>query len=114
MSSIIGEWGKPEAVGRQRFPYPIAFLEDGTYSEELAVRKQHLWRIPEGIDDVHAAGLPVAYFTAQITVNGAGFQVAKTVLAPVPPAAWEKAWNTIVRCSDPATSSQLLRRPSRC
>jgi len=67
---------------RVMFTGAYGVLEDGTYSEGLAVRKQHLWRIPEGIDDVAAAGLPVAYFTAQIALNEAGFQAGKTVLAP--------------------------------
>jgi AraC-like DNA-binding protein len=46
--------------------------EDGTYSEWLAVRKQNLCLIPEGIDDVNAAGVPVAYLTAQIALGLAG------------------------------------------
>ena len=56
--------------------------EDGAYSEWLAVRKQNLFLIPKGVDDVSAAGVPVAYFTAQIALDLAGFQPGKTVLAP--------------------------------
>ena len=56
--------------------------EDGTYSEWLAVRKQSLCLIPDGVDDVHSAGIPVAYLTAQIALSLAGFQAGKTVLAP--------------------------------
>ncbi len=48
----------------------------------LAVRKQHLCLIPEGIDDVSAAGIPVAYLTAQMALTRAGFRAGKTVLAP--------------------------------
>jgi NADPH:quinone reductase len=56
--------------------------EDGTYSEWLAVRKQNLCLIPEGVDEVSAAGVPVAYLTAQMALDLAGFQAGKTVLAP--------------------------------
>ena len=57
-------------------------LEDGTYCEWLAVRKQDLCLIPDGVEDVSAAGIPVAYLTAQMTLNLAGFEPGKTVLAP--------------------------------
>ena len=40
---------------------PYGVFEDGAYSEWLAVRKEHLCLIPEGVDDVSAAGIPVAY-----------------------------------------------------
>jgi NADPH2:quinone reductase len=70
------------AGSRVMFTGSYGVSEDGTYSEWLAVRKQHLWRIPDGIDDVHAAGVPVAYFTAQMALSQAGFQAGKTVLAP--------------------------------
>ena len=38
--------------------------------------------IPDGVDDVSAAGIPVAYLTAQIPLTLAGFRPGKTVLAP--------------------------------
>ena len=44
-------------------------------AEDLAV-------VPDPIDDVVAASLPVAYLTAQITLTLAGFKAAHTVLAP--------------------------------
>src|SRR3989440_957547 len=56
--------------------------EDGTYSEWLAVRKEGLCLIPDNIDDVSAAGIPVAYLTAQVALTRAGFRAGKTVLAP--------------------------------
>jgi NADPH:quinone reductase len=56
--------------------------EDGTYREWVTVRKEHLCLIPEGVDDVTAAGIPVAYLTAQMALTRAGFQAGKTVLAP--------------------------------
>src|SRR3984893_1981320 len=57
-------------------------FEDGTYSEWVAVRKQDLCLIPDNIDDVSAAGIPVAYLTAQVALSRAGFRPGKTVLAP--------------------------------
>jgi NADPH:quinone reductase len=67
---------------RVMFTGPYGVSEDGTYSEWLAVRKQHVCLIPEGIDDVNAAGIPVAYLTAQMALSLAGFRAGKTVLAP--------------------------------
>src|ERR1700720_2620998 len=57
-------------------------FEDGTNSEWVAVRKEDLCLIPGNIDDVSAAGIPVAYLTAQVALTLAGFQAGKTVLAP--------------------------------
>src|SRR5882757_3349748 len=57
-------------------------FEDGTYSEWIAVRKEDLCLIPDGVDDVSAAGIPVAYLTAQVALTLADFRPGKTVLAP--------------------------------
>src|ERR1700678_561026 len=57
-------------------------FEDGTYREWIAVRKEDLCLIPDNIDDVSAAGIPVAYLTAQVALTLAGFRPGKTVLAP--------------------------------
>ena len=57
-------------------------FEDGTYSEWVAVRKEDLCLIPDNIDDVSAAGIPVAYLTAQVALSRAGFRAGKTVFAP--------------------------------
>ena len=64
------------------FTGPYGVFEDGTYSEWLAVRKENLCLVPEGVGDVSAAGIPVAYLTAQMALALAGFQAGKTVLAP--------------------------------
>src|SRR6267143_4901647 len=64
------------------FTGPYGVFEDGAYSEWLAVRKESLCLIPEGVDDVSAAGIPVAYLTAQMALTLAGFHAGKTVLAP--------------------------------
>src|SRR6202171_813825 len=57
-------------------------FEDGTYSEWIAVRKEDLCLIPANVADVSAAGIPVAYLTAQVALTRAGFRAGKTVLAP--------------------------------
>src|SRR3984957_7131059 len=67
---------------RVMFTGPYGVSEDGAYSEYLAVRKDNLCLIPANIDDVSAAGLPVAYLTAHMTRGLAGFQAGQTVLAP--------------------------------
>src|ERR1700690_292949 len=48
----------------------------------MAVRKEDLCLIPDNVDNVSAAGVPVAYLTAQVALTRAGFQAGKTVLAP--------------------------------
>lgn len=70
------------AGSRVMFTGPYGVAENGTYGEWLAVRKEHLCLIPDNVDDVSAAGVPVAYLTAQIALSNAGFQAGKTVLAP--------------------------------
>src|ERR1700730_9556162 len=57
-------------------------FEDGTYCEWIAVRKEDLCLIPDNLDDVSAAGIPVAYLTAQVALTLAGFRAGQTVLAP--------------------------------
>src|SRR6266853_718991 len=67
---------------RVMFFGPYGAFENGTYSEWLAVRKEDLCLIPDNVDDVSAAGIPVAYLTAQMALTRAGFRAGKTVLAP--------------------------------
>src|SRR5229473_5565189 len=83
-AGVVEEGGGTEfpAGSRVMFTGLYGVSEDGTYSEYLAVRKQNLCLIPEGIDDVNAAGIPVAYLTGQMALSLAGFQAGKTVLAP--------------------------------
>jgi NADPH:quinone reductase len=57
-------------------------FEDGTYREWIVIRKEDLCLIPDNVDDVSAADIPVAYLTAQIALTLAGFRPGKTVLAP--------------------------------
>ena len=83
-AGVVEEGGGTDfPVGsRVMFTGPYGVFEDGAYSEWLAVRKEGLCLIPEGVDDVSAAGIPVAYLTAQMALTLAGFQAGKTVLAP--------------------------------
>ncbi len=83
-AGVVEEGGGTDfPVGaRVMFTGPYGVSEDGAYSEWLAVRKESLCLIPEGVDDVSAAGIPVAYLTAQMALTLAGFQAGKTVLAP--------------------------------
>ena len=83
-AGIVEEGGGMDfpAGSRVMFTGPYGVSEDGAYSEWLAVRREHLCLIPEGVDDVSAAGIPVAYLTAQMALTLAGFQAGKTVLAP--------------------------------
>jgi len=83
-AGVVEEGGGTDfPVGsRVMFTGPYGVFEDGADSEWLAVRKESLCRIPEGIDDVSAASIPVAYLTAHMALMRAGFQAGKMVLAP--------------------------------
>jgi len=70
------------AGARVMFTGPYGVSEDGTYSEYVAVRKENLSLIPGNVDDVSAAGIPVAYLTAHMALTLSGFQAGKTVLSP--------------------------------
>ena len=83
-AGVVEEGGGTDfpAGSRVMFTGAYGVFEDGAYGEWLAVRKENLCLIPEGVDDVSAAGIPVAYLTAQVALTRAGFQAGKTVLAP--------------------------------
>jgi len=71
------------AVGnRVTFTGPYGVAENGTWQDWLLVRPEHLALVPDTIDDLVAASLPVAYLTAQVTLTLAGFKPGMTVLAP--------------------------------
>jgi NADPH:quinone reductase len=83
-AGVVEEGGGADfpAGSRVMFWGPYGAFEDGTYREWIAVRKQDLCLIPYGVDDISAAGIPVAYLTAQVALTLAGFRPGKTVLAP--------------------------------
>src|SRR5712672_1128689 len=71
------------AVGsRVMFTGPYGVGENGAWQEWLLVRPEHLALVPDAIDDVVAASLPVAYLTAQVTLTLAEFKPGMMVLAP--------------------------------
>ena len=75
--------GSGLAVGsRVMFTGPYGLRENGAWQEWLLARPEDLAFVPDTIDDVVAATLPVAYLTAQITLTLAGFKPGMTVLAP--------------------------------
>ncbi|PZV33449.1 quinone oxidoreductase [Mesorhizobium kowhaii] len=80
----IIEGGDPDFPDGTRVAFlgPFGVFEDGTYSEYVEVPKELLLPVPETIDDVAAAGLPVAYLTAYLALMNAGFATGKVVLAP--------------------------------
>src|SRR6266852_3803085 len=83
-AGVVEEGGGTDfPVGsRVMFTGAYGVFENGAYSEWLAVRKESLCLIPEGVDDVSAAGIPVAYLTAHMALMRAGFKARKTVVAP--------------------------------
>ena len=83
-AGVVEEGGGTDfpAGSRVMFWGTYGAFEDGTYREWIAVRKEDLCLIPDNVDDVSAAGIPVAYLTAQVALTLAGFRPGKTVLAP--------------------------------
>jgi NADPH2:quinone reductase len=67
---------------RVMFTGPYGVRENGAWQEWLLAKPEDLAFVPDAINDVVAASLPVAYLTAQITLTLAGFKPGKTVLAP--------------------------------
>jgi len=67
---------------RVMFTGPYGVAEGGAWQDWLLVKPEHLALVPDGIQDVVAASLPVAYLTAQVTLTQAGFKPGMTVLAP--------------------------------
>jgi NADPH:quinone reductase len=83
-AGVVEEGGGTDYPSGSRVMFFGAYgvFEDGTYSEWVAVGKEDLCPIPENVDDVSAAGIPVAYLTAQVALTRAGFRAGKTVFAP--------------------------------
>ncbi len=70
------------AGSRVMFTGPYGVGEPGAWQDYLLVNPEHLTLVPDAIEDVVAASLPVAYLTAQVTLTLAGFKPGMTVLAP--------------------------------
>lgn len=67
---------------RVAFTGRYGVAENGSWEDYVSVRADDLLPVPDGIDDVVAASLPVAYLTAQIALDDAGFAPGKTVFSP--------------------------------
>lgn len=67
---------------RVAFTGGYGVAENGSWQEYVAVGTDDILPIPDTIDDVLAASLPVAYLTAMITLTQAGFAPGRTVFAP--------------------------------
>jgi NADPH:quinone reductase len=67
---------------RVAFTGSYGVAENGSWEDYVSVRADDLLPVPDGIDDVLAAALPVAYLTAQIALDDAGFAPGKTVFTP--------------------------------
>jgi NADPH2:quinone reductase len=71
------------AIGsRVAFTGDYGVNENGSWQDYLIVRPDDLMPVPDGIPDILAASLPVAYLTAAIALAQAGFAPGKTVFAP--------------------------------
>ncbi|TMA87844.1 MAG: zinc-binding alcohol dehydrogenase family protein [Deltaproteobacteria bacterium] len=83
-AGVIEDAGDSDlAVGsRVMFTGPYGVRENGAWQDWLLVKPEDLVLVPDSIDDVVAASLPVAYLTAQITLTMAGFKPGMTMLAP--------------------------------
>ncbi len=75
-AGVVEEGGGADFPAGSRVMFWGAYgaFEDGTYREWIAVRKEDLCLIPDNVDDVSAAGIPVAYLTAQVALTLAGFR----------------------------------------
>src|SRR6202162_5075914 len=83
-AGIIEDAGDSGLVvgSRVMFTGPYGVRENGTWQEWLLAKPENLAFVPDAIDDVVAASLPVAYLTAQIKLTLAGLKHGKTLLAP--------------------------------
>src|SRR5258705_8966701 len=98
---------------RVMFTGPYGVFEDGTYSEWIAVRGEHLCPIPDKIDDATAGGIPVAFLTAQITLTQTGFEPGKIVLAPAIGGAVGNAVTQLARAQGAGKAISTTTNPAK-
>jgi NADPH2:quinone reductase len=62
-AGVVEEGGGADFPAGSRVMFWGAYgaFEDGTYREWIAVRKEDLCPIPDNVDDVNAAGIPVPW-----------------------------------------------------
>ena len=107
-----GGTGEYPTGSRVMLTGPYGVLENGTLSELVAVQKEHLYLVPDNVDDAAAAGLPVAYLTAFLTLKAAGFQARKTILAArwaTPPHSWPERSERSTRFRRPLVTQRRNR-----
>jgi len=81
-AGVVEEGGGTDFPAGSRVMFWGAYgaFENGSYCEWIAVRKEDLCLIPDGVDDISAAGIPVAYLTAQVALtNHAKAEQAKAL-----------------------------------
>ena len=83
-AGVIEDAGTSGLVPGSRVAFTGSYgvAENGSWQDYVTVRPDDLLPVPVGIDDVLAASLPVAYLTAQIALDDAGFTPGKTVFTP--------------------------------
>src|ERR1700689_3898321 len=83
-AGVIEDAGSSGLIPGSRVAFTGAYgvAENGSWEDYVAVRTDDLLPVPAGIDDVLAASLPVAYLTARIALDEAGFAPGKTVFTP--------------------------------
>ena len=80
-------------------------FQDGTWQEYIAADPQALVAIPDNVSDEAAAGTPVAYLTAQLALNKAGFTAGQIVVAP---AIGGSIGNAVVQLAVAQGASQVI------
>src|SRR6202047_1057974 len=75
-----GDSGLAEG-SRVMFTGPYGVGENGAWQEWLLVRPENLALVPDAIEDVVAASLPVGYLTVQLTLSHVGLDAGVTVVA---------------------------------
>jgi NADPH2:quinone reductase len=75
-----GQWSEGDRV--LFFAGPGGIGRDGTYADYTVIPVGNLAAIPDGVDDVLAATIPVAYLTAALALKRARFSEGQSVLAP--------------------------------
>ena len=117
-AGVVEEGGGADFPAGSRVMFWGAYgaFEDGAYREWIAVRKEDLCLIPDNVDDVSAAGIPVAYLTAQVALTLADFRPGKTVLAPAiggSVATRSRNWHAHWEQSTPYRARPAMRKRSR-
>lgn len=65
---------------RVMFTGQFGITKDGTWQEYVVVPSDQCIAIPETLSDAEAAGFPIAYLTAFLTLKAGGFSAGKNIL----------------------------------